>query len=286
MDEIVKIAHETAWPIAVVTMFAIFLLNLRSIGDAMRRAPLIRKLKFGGLEVELDRNSLDDLKEKTDKTFLELIRKTDSEVQRFANTASIKSSLRLAGENIKTNLRAESQANLKSAKLRVTVHIFDAVFADHLYQLSNYYYCENSNIFWQSDKGAGRRFSIRYGIIGLAARTEKSQAVGNAFRDTEAREALIENWSMLPEQAAAAGKKPSCLALVLRSPESNEMVGILYADAEEENFFGNMEECLDFAHKCQAMTGVKQLAKALGKLRILTSQIELQFNLTKIGQNI
>lgn len=285
MENAAKIAHEIAWPVATLIMFGFFIWNLRPIGDALRRAPLIRSIKFGGLEVEIDRNSLDELKESTDKTFLELIKKTDSEICRFASSLGIFETIKAAAENLKTNLPRHTPSEIEKANLRVTLHIADAVFVDHLYQLSNYYHAEKSEVFWQGDTGAGRRFSIRYGIIGLAARTEKSQAVGDAFQgNQDERQALIEYWSMLPSQAAAAQKKPSCLAIVLRSPETGAFVGILYADAEIENFFGDKDGALEFAEKCLEFSAVKRLAKDLGELKIIRAQFEINFNLTNIGQ--
>lgn len=285
MDHAVKIAHEIAWPVATLVMFAFFMYNLRTIGDALRRAPLIRTIKFGGLEVEIDRNSLDELKESTDRTFLELIKKTDAEVCRFASSLGIFETIKAAAENLKTNLPEHARSQIEKAGLRVTLHISDAVFIDHLYQLSNYYYAEKSEVFWQGDTGAGRRFSIRYGIIGLAARTEKSQAVGDAFQGSlDEQQALIEHWSMLPSQAASAQKKPSCLAIILKSPDTGAVGGILYADAEIENFFGDNKSALEFAEKCLDFAAVKRLARDLGQLKIIRSQFEINFNLTSIGQ--
>ena len=52
-----------------------------------------------------------------------------------------------------------------NAGYRATVHIPDVLFSDTLYQLLDY---------WPKGKGGGRRFSARFGILGLAWRLEES----------------------------------------------------------------------------------------------------------------
>ena len=67
MEIAAKTIGEIAWPLAAVGMLLILLRNIDVIGRAFRKAPIIRRLKLSGFEIELSKESTDELKEETEK---------------------------------------------------------------------------------------------------------------------------------------------------------------------------------------------------------------------------
>ena len=272
------------WPVAAIIITSILVLGIRRIANAFRRLPIIRKIKVYGVEFELDESALRDLKKDTDETFKRLISEADDELRKFADFAGIFGAVEAAANNVMTN-RGSSAPNAKDANFRATLHILDPIFVDQLYQLTPYFFSADSATLWKGDGGAGRRFSIRYGIIGLATRSRKSKAEAKAFQGTDevAKQELVERWSMLPAQTAHAVKKPSCLAVVIKDPETEELLGILYADAEEPDFFGCEGHCEKYAIQCEKFEAVKRLSSRLIEFKKLSSQISVKFDLVRIG---
>lgn len=278
------LAKLVTWPVAAIIITAILVVGIRRIANAFRRLPIIRKIKVYGVEFELDESALRDLKKDTDETFKRLISEADDELKKFADFAGIFGAVEAAANNVMTN-RETSAPDAKEGKFRATLHIPDPIFVDQLYQLTPYFFPADSTTLWRGNGGPGRRFSIRYGIIGLAARSKNSKAEAKAFQGTDevAKQELVERWSMLPAQTVHAINKPSCLAVVLKDPETDELLGILYADAEEPDFFGCEVGCAAYAVKCEGFEAVQRLSKRLIEFRKLSSQIAIKFDLVRIG---
>jgi len=112
---------------------------------------------------------------------------------------------------------------------RGTIHVPDIVFKEYLYQLTKYYVLTENGT---SVEGApGRRFSMRFGIIGRARRLKESEGVGYALPDATAAvvaaviqppaepprldpetKELIKNWGMFEEEAQPGSRgKPAYL---------------------------------------------------------------------------
>jgi hypothetical protein len=71
--------------------------------------------------------------------------------------------------------------------IRGTIHVPDIIFKEYLYQLTKYYVLtENGS---RVEGSPGRRFSMRFGIIGRAWRLKESIAVGYALPVATAAEA-------------------------------------------------------------------------------------------------
>ncbi|MAK99367.1 MAG: hypothetical protein CL803_03495 [Citromicrobium sp.] len=290
LAEIAKLAEAIlSWPVAAVAIIVVVVFNIRKVAIAFRKFPIIRKLTIYGVEFHLDEGETRQLKKVTDETFKRLISDADTELRKFARISGLDGAIEAAAQNVLTNRPSSSKQfgeNNKKPDFRATLHIPDPVFVDQLYQVSEYCRRSRQARFWFSQGSAGRRFSIRYGIIGLAWRSRASQAVDKAFQgeDEEAKEDLIRQWSMLPEQAESAAQKPSCLAVALKEPDTNEMLGIFYADAEIPDFFGEDPECHKYAEDCEELPAMIRLRERLIEFRKLSIQISVGFDLVKIGQ--
>ncbi|MDG5750926.1 hypothetical protein P8R33_07405 [Qipengyuania sp. XHP0211] len=284
MADWIKLTGELAWPLAAVGIFVIFIFSLDRIARAFRGFPIIRKIKLRNFEVELARENLDTLKADTEKTFKELIEKTDVELFRFERTVNLKSYASKFCSEFWKELSAESQGKALAARPRMTVYVPDPIFQDQLYQLSPYCNPANGTFKHPPRKGPGRRFSMRYGIIGRAARSEVSQIIGDAFQGNDRKKAaLINEWSMMESQAEAAAAKPSCLALIIPDPETGKMIGIVYIDAEEKDFFCEKSDQASFLAKIEGLEVTEKLGKCLSDFWILARQIELNFDLVHVG---
>jgi hypothetical protein len=277
-----EIIEHLAWPVTFLITLCILLRNVEPIGKAFRNLPAIRKITLRDIEVELAHENYDQLKQDTDKVFRDLISKTDFEIGQFASAAQISAYLANFSRFLFSALPIASRNSL-DAEPRVVAYIVDPVFEDQLYQVTHYCRPTTGRFHLSESKAPGRRFSIRYGIIGRAARVQESQIIGDAFIGTEeAKRQLILEWSMLPDQAAEAAKKPSCLALAIKDPKSKTFLGIVYADsnvplyfcqsADEENFISRIENSDEFLKLCESYSDLARL----------TSQIEIRFDLVNI----
>lgn len=287
MADLIKLTGELAWPLAAVGMFVIFIFSLDRIARAFRGFPVIRKIKLRNFEVELARENLDTLKADTEKTFKELVEKTDVELFRFERTVNLRNYAAKFCAEFWKELSDESKRNALTACPRMTVYVPDPIFQDQLYQLSPYCNPANGTFNHPPKKGPGRRFSMRYGIIGRAARSEVSQIIGDAFQGSETKKAaLINEWSMMDSQAEAAAAKPSCLALIIPDPETEKMVGIVYIDAEEKDFFCEKSNQATFLENIENLEVTEKLGKCLSDFWVLARQIELNFDLVHVGNRL
>jgi hypothetical protein len=112
---------------------------------------------------------------------------------------------------------------------RCTIHVQDILFEEAMYQLLDYY---------PIGGGGGRSFSMRFGLLGRAWRLGKSQAQG---RVNPQPAALIQEWGMTSQEAAAAGRGRKSFTCALLK-DHGVQVGILYLDAMEEDAFGSTHE--------------------------------------------
>ncbi len=125
--------------------------------------------------------------------------------------------------------------NSDGGRLRVTMHrvvppsISDKD-AEELEQLLPYIGGEG--------KGAGRKFSIRSGIIGKAAREKSPFAFSRQNDDHEAFiEELKSNWAYTEEDARKLKSDRKSWMAVPIFGENNAVVGVVYLDSNEKDFF-------------------------------------------------
>lgn len=282
LEAIAKLADALAWPIIALIVGALLVYKLPSIADAVKRAPMIRKIGFQGFEIELDLANLDELQQQTDKTLIALVQKSDKEIQRIVRASGLSDCLQNLGNYLYKKVPSRTSQEKADSALRCTFHIPDAVFSEYLYQACNYYH-PWTQIHQSNPRTSGRRFSIRYGIIGLAARTRKTQIVGNALRgDEEQVRNLVSHWSMMPGEAESAKSKPSCLAIVLTDPETSAFLGVFYADSRLEEFFGTESQSRRFRNSLEGSKEFKNLVAASQSVNKALTQIEIAIDLNEI----
>jgi hypothetical protein len=239
----VTVISSLAWPVAVVVLVIILTtqrgrLLLRPI---LRR---VRALNFpGGWGIELSEDAAAETKADVEGAIKTYAPALDSEFERLAHTEGIFSRL-------ETTVRTVLKEHERDAQdFRATVHVEDALVRNALYQLVDY---------WPSGKGAGRRFSVRFGILGRAWRLGRSLYAADV---PLGEDALIEEWGMTRAQArtAAAGKR-SFVCIVLQ--HDGQRVGILFMDAKPVNAF---EKGVEDRFDTDAAT--QELGAALGRVR-------------------
>lgn len=278
--DISELISDLAWPVLAGLVIYLIFKNIDSVVRLISKAPIIRKFSVAGIEIELDRRELDELKDNTDATFKELIRKTTRELERFRDALPIQAALEAAAAAI-VESKFRTAGPPVGADIRCTVHIPDVVFKEFLYQLTDYAVPRPSKAV---SGGSGRRFSLRYGIIGLSWRTDTSRGIGNAFLgSSEEVEALIERWSMLDAEVEHGKNHPSCLSVIARDSQFGKSVGILYVDAAQQDVFGDEVAATKFAVKCEILPEVKKLADLLLEFEKMSSQVRVLFDLAQIS---
>ena len=122
-----------------------------------------------------------------------------------------------------TQLCGVSDSGFKNGDWRATIYIQDVVFSDALYQLINYY---------PNGHGGGRRYSVRFGAIGLAWRSGQLE-IWNGSTTTEDVSELVKKWGMHRAEAESAQARELAICVPLNSEDGKEAV--LYIDAGKAN---------------------------------------------------
>ncbi len=228
-DNLVTLVQAIAWPVVVILIFLLTPLGRRLIDTVSRR---VTRVKGYGIEVELSPEKAAELRDNLQDVFTEYRTKMKAKFDQLVLAYNIR-------EHIKT-ITMQCLTEDQKKDYRCTVHVPDVLFEDGMYQLIDYY---------PKGMGAGRSFSIRFGMVGKAWRLGKSQIQGN-IDPMPAN--LIESWGMKREEAEAAkGDRRSIACIILHF--NNVDVGVLYLDAagervfgansdEEEKFIGQLEE--------------------------------------------
>lgn len=277
-----KFVSSLGWPLAVIICVWLVIKNLEKLSQAIRGAPFISKIGIGPVQIELDRSHLDKIKTSTEESFAEILKKTNTELTAFSDSLLIPFKLEAASNAIIVQKFGTTKP-ASGVNLRFTTYVPDTVFKDFLYELTAYFIPKHSKA--KQGKGPGRRFSKRYGIIGLSWRTDSSRGVGQAFQGTQNEvQDLIEDWSMTEEEAEHARLKPSCLAIIARDTQFNKQVGLIYVDGEKKDVFGTDTVADAFAKSCEVLPEVGALADALINLHAFASQIKLDFDLTRTSK--
>jgi hypothetical protein len=206
------------WPVVVVVGLLILTTpaGRRTVEFMMGR---VSSLSFSGVSLKLTEKNATETKTKIEDRLTEYAKALDAEFKKSARTHRVRDRLEaVLTEGLAGVDRATSQ-------WRATVHIQDVLYDDSLYQLVDYY---------PSGGGVGRRFSIRFGMLGRTWRLRKSRY----YRKEISLADLVEIWGMTHEQAerAAVGRK-SFMAVIL-TDASNSPVGVLYVDGVPEDAFG------------------------------------------------
>ena len=246
----VSLAGKIAWPITLLLAVILLILSrsLRKLFGASSQ--LVKTIKAGGIEMELDPEKFEQVRDHLRSSFRELIADARDEYERMADLQDVDERLATVfSKSIVTKLRIGSVPS----DLRATVHVRDVIIREFLYQLVDYV---------PKGSGAHRRFSQRYGIIGRTWRSGESHGTGNAFGGSASEEALVEQWGMTKREAhGMLNSKHSCLSILLRS--GSAVSGVLYVDTNEKNAFGDDAQAKALATSLETDALVVELATAV-----------------------
>lgn len=267
-------------PAALVLIVALLLWKADRIALALRAAPFVRSLKIYGVEIQLDTKALEELEEREKQIFQKLAAKMEQASTKTARSLSMAEHLKDAAKEIIEKRKSIKPNLFVNNDVRFTIHVPDTIFKDHVYQLVDYYSPKSGSI----RGGRGRRFSVRYGIIGLCWRTSKSRGTATAFDgDENAINDLKERWSMTDADAETAKLKPSCLAVSIRGESPETQLAIVYADSPDKQFWGdNDEEANAFAISCENLGSIKNLRAALKDYNSFLNSVRLDLELTSL----
>lgn len=211
------------WPIVAL---AALLLLLSPRGVALWQ-PLVRRLrgfKAAGVELDFTEDSAAQVRESLEKTFESYRSDVKSQFDRLKREHDIDALRNRLVLDIKRHLATEKVWK----DVRCTIHVQDLLLEAALYQLLDY--------FPTGVLGRGRIFPIRFGILGKAWRSRKSQAQGTVSTDPDV---LVVDWGMTSEEAiAAAPRGRKSFACVVLRDKNKTPLGVLYFDSNEENAFG------------------------------------------------
>ena len=221
-SDLVELVDAIAWPVAIGALVAILVFTKPGRQLTTGTLARLRRVKGFGVEVELNDEAARAAKASLEETFTAYRSAIAREYQRQAVVYDIAALLRGVIEEV---VLPHLGARQKEGSFRATVHAPDALFAEALVQVVDYY---------PDGKGAGRAWPIRFGIIGRAWRRGRSEVRADVPSDENQ---LVDRWGMTSEEARAAGQgRHSFACLLLR--HGGRPVGILYMDAEDRDLFG------------------------------------------------
>ncbi len=219
------------WPLVIVAVILLIAFH-RRLNRILGLLPkIVRKVEVpGGITLEVDPETAKEIRTSFGKSFAELKEDAESEYKQMVEFTQVRHKL---GELMSIGLPAALEGR-RVAQDRVgergTIHVPDIVFKEYLYQLVDYY----PRI--ERIHPAGRRFSMRFGIIGRAWRLKESVGKGDAVSGNPRRK-LIEEWGMFEEEAMSGSHaRPAYLCVILRSQD--DIQGLLFIDSETLNAFG------------------------------------------------
>ena len=240
------------WPAAalVILVIAIFSGRLqRSFQSIFYRT---NSIKFAGAEVSFSEEGAKILNTTATEAFSNYSAQAAKEIERLVLSKDIRG----------TFSRTLEKVDLPD-KYRATIFVRDALFSESLFQLVNY-------TPFRGGITAGRRYSARYGIIGLSWRTEVHQYE----KDTQSESnELIVKWGMTKEEASKIRDhdKRSCVAIMIRTP-SDEPIGIIYIDHADKDAFGTEakfeelnKELLKAAHDTKLIEKLAETTEVIRK---------------------
>jgi hypothetical protein len=250
------------WP-GVAVFLALLIWSSPTLVSATRQlVERITKVSGpGGFALELTPKAAKEIRARIGDSLAELMKKADREYSQAVELGHI---WRRLGIVIREALPAALEAHHLQPRrtLRATIYVPDIIFKEYLYQLTRYY---TLTVDGTTVTGApGRRFSMRFGIIGRAWRLQESEGVGNASAaraqaaaqervdaaaaahqppppttglDAKTKQ-LIKDWGMFAEETQPGSKgRPAYLCVMLKSRDIIE--GLLFIDSLEIDAFGN-----------------------------------------------
>ncbi|WP_151312280.1 hypothetical protein [Mycobacterium avium] len=235
-------------------MVAIFFLSNRRSFWFENIVGRFKRVKAFDVELELTEKAALQVRELTQDAFSEWRKRIQTEFDRKVYASPVTESIRLVTDNVKDYLRGYGIRDL-----RATVHVPDPLFADMLYQLTDYYPAQKSG------GGRGRIMSERFGIVGLAWRSRETKVRHDVPTD---QSQLVEHWGMNLDEAGSAGSgRQSFFAEILKD-ENHRAIGVFYMDATDKDVFrkANTQDTVTLAVERYGLAdAVKQLSDELNK---------------------
>ncbi len=276
---LIEFPSSITWQVTAILIVLFIVMSKTARTTLSGLTSRFRTIKAFGAEVEFSEEGARQLSLTIDETFEEYKSQAYSEFRRQSEANKIRTTLESVLKNQeklvikgKTNptLRSEIFSRIASEKIRCTIHVPDLLFADMLYQLIDYY---------PRGSGAGRRFSVRYGIIGRTWRTAESTGQGKTF-NTEGD--LVENWGMTEEEAvnAVGSAAKHSLLCALLTEDNGDNLAVIFVDAPGENVFGDDDQAKELAGQlakiCQTLGLTKKLSEMLYEIRKRGTKISTQ----------
>jgi hypothetical protein len=215
---------EIAWPLVTLVALMALFVSRESRAAFSGLLSRITNIKAGNYEVSFSISGAQKLKRDVEQSLTDFAGQGRIEYDRAARTYTVRDHLESAVRTIveiSRKLKIPNGDGIDLKNVRATVHMPDVVFEDSLYQLTDYY---------PKGRGRGRRFSSRYGAIGLAWREEKSKHWN--MNDPKSNvEELIQRWGMTEAEANHAQKYEAGFCIILRD-ETKQRCGVLYLDTD------------------------------------------------------
>jgi hypothetical protein len=197
-----------------------------------------KSVKIFGTEIAFNREATTELTQGLSDVIKIFRHGTNKKLVELKEAQLIDEAMEKFEKKFRGDVAALRQIPLNALDFRVTIHLRDILFEHTFVQLTDYY---------PVGGGSGRRFSARYGIIGLTWRTGENAGRGSAsVNETE----LIRDWAMFRDEARkrirTSKQRPSLLSCIMKDP-SGEPIGVLYIDSQNQNEFGSDGEAKTLA---------------------------------------
>ncbi len=266
-----SIPPHISWPILILTV-VLYLGWSSSATDRLSRLfRIFRTVKLLGAEVSFSEEGARNLFLGAEDAFAEFRQQADREFQRQARRNEVRDKLGQVFHKETSCANDDSiRAFLSKDKFRCTIHLPDILFDDTLYQLLDYY----------PDKGAGgkagRRFSMRYGIMGRAWRMRADDAEAQV---AHTKDDLVRAFGMHLEEAETKSRQRPAYISVILEDEKKSPLGILFMDSEKAGAFGEKDHAIQLAadveRKCKYVGLNEALANVVSELRKYDARIRI-----------
>lgn len=266
------------WPVATVIL-VVFLTVFISCNSRLARllglsAKIVRKIKAGGVEMEINADAVEKVRSHLRDSFSELVANARDEYDRMADLLHLRDHLAFAVNQALSRVLTAHHITAPLVGLRATIHVQDILLKDYLYQLLAYF---------PGRDGVGRRFPHGFGIIGRSWRLGESLGEGNAVSGPTAQRKLIEEWGMTKEDTMSNSRaRPSYLCIILKGTEEETSlpIGILFIDATNQDAFGTGATAVHVARSLEKEPEVLNLSRALSRamapLRLAAPNIDVR----------
>jgi hypothetical protein len=260
-ETVIKMAELLAWPTASIVIASMLIFSadlLPAIASLLRR---FSGLKAGGYEFSFSAEGAERLKRDMEKELAQYFDQAKAAYDREVRVHRVYDAISDALEAVRSAsvpLSLPSTGGIRPGHLKGTVHVLDVGIEETLYQLTEYV---------PSASGPrGRRYSIRYGAIGLAWRTAKPHAWNpNVGQD---RQELVVKWGMTTDEASSAMGKGFAMCVPLSAPDGT-MLGVLYMQSDDLKKITKAEKVEDQEKQIGALLktfGEGDVKKALDRL--------------------